>query len=64
MVLNFEWDEEKAEANLKDHSADEQRYIDIGSSDRGRGLVVVYGARDEYTNHQLSQADAHRAETL
>jgi hypothetical protein len=66
MKLGFEWDEEKAKANLKkhrvgfdeattvftdpfsvtihdpDHSADEQRYIDIGSSDRGRVLVVVY----------------------
>ncbi len=65
MVLNFEWDEEKAKANLKnhrvsfdeattvfgdpfsitipdpDHSTDEQRDIDIGSSDRGRILVVV-----------------------
>jgi len=28
-----------------DHSADEQRYIDIGSSDRGRILVVVYTER-------------------
>jgi uncharacterized DUF497 family protein len=25
-----------------DHSVDEQRYIDIGSSDKGRMLVVVY----------------------
>jgi hypothetical protein len=69
MTLNFEWDEEKAKTNLKnhrvsfdeattvfsdplsitipdpDHSADEQRYIDIGSSDRGRILVVVYTER-------------------
>ncbi|MBU0700413.1 BrnT family toxin [bacterium] len=66
MKLNFEWNEEKAKANLKkhkvsfdeattifidpfsitildvDHSVDEQRYIDIGSSDNGRVLVVVY----------------------
>jgi hypothetical protein len=28
-----------------DHSADEQRYIDIGSSDKGRVLVVVYTER-------------------
>jgi len=28
-----------------DHSTDEQRYIDIGSSDRGRILVVVYTER-------------------
>lgn len=69
MTLKFEWDEEKARANLKnhrvsfddatavfsdpfsitipdpDHSVDEQRYIDIGSSDRGRVLVVVYTER-------------------
>lgn len=69
MKLNFEWDEEKAKANLKkhrvsfdeattvfsdpfsvtipdpDHSVDEQRYIDIGSSEKGRVLVVVYTER-------------------
>ncbi len=28
-----------------DHSADEQRYIDIGSSDKGRVLVTVYTER-------------------
>jgi uncharacterized protein len=28
-----------------DHSAGEQRYIDIGSSDKGRVLVVVYTER-------------------
>lgn len=27
------------------HSADEQRYVDIGSSDKGRVLVVVYTER-------------------
>ncbi len=69
MKLNFEWDEEKAKANLKKHrvsfdeattvfidpfsitipdpdpSVDEQRYIDLGSSDKGRVLVVVYTER-------------------
>ena len=69
MKLSFEWDEEKAKANLKkhgvgfdeattvftnpfsltihdpDHSANEERYIDIGSSDKGRVLVVVYTER-------------------
>lgn len=29
-----------------DHSADEQRYLDIGSSDKGRVLVVIYIERD------------------
>ncbi|HAG09574.1 MAG TPA: hypothetical protein DCK87_08465 [Desulfotomaculum sp.] len=28
-----------------DHSVDEQRYIDIGGSDKGRVLVVVYTER-------------------
>lgn len=28
-----------------EHSVDEQRYIDIGSSDKGRVLVVVYTER-------------------
>ena len=69
MKLRFEWDEEKAKANLKkhkvdfdeattvftdpfsitihdpDHSANEQRYIDIGSSAADRVLVVVYTER-------------------
>lgn len=69
MRLMFEWDEEKAKANLKkhemsfeeatavftdsfsvtipdpDHSTDEQRYIDIGRSEKGRVLVVVYTER-------------------
>ena len=69
MKLSFEWDEEKAKANLKkhrvgfdetttvftdpfsiiiydpDHSADEQRYIDIGSSGKGRVRATVYTER-------------------
>lgn len=69
MKLDFEWDEEKAKANLKkhrigfdeattvfldpfsitipdaEHSVDEQRYVDIGSSDKGRVVVVVYTER-------------------
>ncbi|MBN1509810.1 MAG: BrnT family toxin [Sedimentisphaerales bacterium] len=69
MRLSFEWDDQKARANLRkhgirfdeamtvfmdpfsvtipdpDHSMDEQRYVDIGSSERGRVLVVVYTER-------------------
>jgi len=69
MGPSFEWDEEKAEANLKkhkidfdeamtvfldpfsitipdpDHSMNESRYVDIGSSEKGRVLVVVYTER-------------------
>ena len=69
MKPNFEWDEEKAKANLTrhkvsfdegttvfsdlfsitipdpDHSTDEERYIDIGTSDKGRVLVVSYTER-------------------
>lgn len=72
MKLGFEWDEEKAKANLKKHrvdfdeattvfmdpysmtihnpahSTDEQRYIDIGTSDKGRVLVVVYTERGSH----------------
>ena len=29
----------------QDHSMDEQRYVDIGSSEKGRVLVVVYAER-------------------
>jgi uncharacterized DUF497 family protein len=69
MKPSFEWDEEKAKANLgkhgmsfdeaatvfidpfsvtitdPDHSTEEQRYVDIGSSEKGRVLVVVYTER-------------------
>jgi len=69
MKPNFEWDEEKANTNLRkhgisfdeaakifldpfsitipdpDHSMDELRYVDIGSSEKGRVLVVVYTER-------------------
>jgi uncharacterized protein len=69
MKPGFQWDEEKAKANLRkheisfeeaitvfldpfsatiadpDHSAVEQRCIDIGNSERGRVLVVVYTER-------------------
>ena len=69
MPLTFEWDEEKAAANLRKHkvsfdeaktvfgdpmsltifdethSTEEQRYIDIGISARGRLLVVAYTER-------------------
>ncbi len=69
MKPNFEWDEEKAKANLKqhkvsfdegatvfsdpfsitipdpDHSTDEERNIDIGTSDKGRVLIVSYTER-------------------
>jgi uncharacterized DUF497 family protein len=69
VTISFEWDEEKARANLRkhrvsfdeatsvfadpfsatildpDHSLAEERYVDVGSSDRGRVLVVVYTER-------------------
>ncbi|MEW5721050.1 MAG: BrnT family toxin [Chloroflexota bacterium] len=69
MKPNFEWDEEKAKANYRqhgvtfdegttvfsdpfsitipdpDHSADEERYLDIGTSDKGRVLIVSYTER-------------------
>jgi uncharacterized DUF497 family protein len=69
MSLTFEWDEEKAAANLRkhkvsfeeaktvfndpmsvtvrdeSHSVEEDRYIDIGTSARGRVLIVAYTER-------------------
>ena len=69
MRPGFEWDEDKAKANLRkhgisfdeattvfldpfsatvtdpDHSTGEQRYVDVGSSERDRVLVVVYTER-------------------
>ena len=71
MALEFEWDPDKAESNLKehgvsfdeastvfrdtlsitigdpDHSASEDRYIDIGMSHRGQLLVVSYTERKD-----------------
>lgn len=69
MDSNFEWDELKAQENLKkhgvdfqeaatvfsdpfsitihdaDHSIDENRFIDLGTSDKRRILIVVYTER-------------------
>jgi uncharacterized protein len=69
MEYNFDWDESKAQANLKkhkidfeeattvfydtfsitvhdpDHSTDEERFLDIGVSSKGRLLVVIYMER-------------------
>ena len=71
MGLHFEWDDEKAEDNLRNHgvsfeesctifgdtlsltiddplhSVDEDRLITIGSSNRGRILVVVHTERGD-----------------
>ncbi len=71
MKPGFEWDEEKAKANLKkhgidfdeaatvfadpfsmtipdpDHSRNDQRFVDVGSSEKDRLLVVVYVERGE-----------------
>ena len=68
--MDFEWDEEKAKANLKkhkisfeeaatvfgdslsstfpdpDHSLDEDRFITIGTSGRGRILMVSHTDRE------------------
>jgi len=69
--MEFEWDENKARANLRkhkvdfgeaksvfndpflmtfpdpEHSNDEERYLSIGLSAKGRILVVVHTERDE-----------------
>ncbi len=71
MGLTFQWDEEKAQANLRTHgvsfqesatifgdpvsltiddplhSIEEDRFITIGVSDRGRILVVVHTERGD-----------------
>ncbi len=71
MLLTFEWDEDKAEENLKkhgvgfeeaktifndpfsitiydnEHSSNEERYVDIGLSLKGRLIVVSYTERKE-----------------
>ncbi|TAH50705.1 MAG: BrnT family toxin [Chloroflexota bacterium] len=70
MESNFEWDEDKAKANLvkhevsfdeaitifndpysitiydPDHSEQENRFVDLGTSNKGRILVVVYTERE------------------
>ena len=71
MESNFEWDEDKAKANLAkhevsfdeattvfndefsitifdpNHSDEETRFIDLGMSNKGRLLVVVYMERQD-----------------
>jgi uncharacterized DUF497 family protein len=44
-----------------DHSADEQRFVDIGISDRGRLLVVIYTERGA-TIRIISRRSATRSE--
>ena len=70
MSINFEWDEDKAQENLKKHgigfdeaisvfndslsltipdikhSVGEERFIDIGLSNRNRLIIVVYTERN------------------
>jgi len=70
MNINFEWDEDKAFANMKkhgvsfdeavsifndrlsltifdaEHSIGEERFIDIGLSNKDRVIVVVYTERE------------------
>lgn len=79
--MNFEWDHEKAESNLRkhrvsfeeaatvfsdphsltitdtDHSIGEERLIDLGCSDRGRLLPVVYTER----GHTIRMITSRRA---
>jgi uncharacterized DUF497 family protein len=71
LSLIFEWNEKKADDNLRkhrvsfdeaktvfndpfsvtiydpDHSSDEERYVDIGLSSKGRLIVVSYSERGE-----------------
>jgi len=46
-----------------DHSADEERFVDIGMSDRGRPLVVVYterGARIRLISCRKASSDERK----
>lgn len=59
--MKFEWDENKAASNLSkhgvsfeeaktvfddpDHSEDEERYLIVGESNRGRLLIASYAER-------------------
>ncbi len=85
MSLTFEWNEKKADDNLRkhgvsfdeaktvfndpfsvtiydpDHSSDEQRYIDIGLSSKGRLIVVSYSERGE-TIRIISSREATKRE--
>jgi len=85
LSLTFEWDEKKADENLRkhgvsfdeaktvfndpfsvtiydpDHSSDEQRYVDIGLSSKGRLIVVSYCKRGE-TIRLISSRKATRKE--
>lgn len=80
MAVQFEWDESKAESNLRkhgitfeeaitvfgdpisitmfdaEHSAGEDRFIDIGLSAAGRILVLgLHRARRADSHHRVSQ---------
>ena len=85
MSITFEWDENKADENLRkhgvsfdegktvfndpysitiydpDHSIDEERYIDIGMSTKGRLIVVSYSERGGATR-LISSRKATRKE--
>lgn len=84
-MIEFEWDPEKAETNLRkhgvgfieaatifrdplsitifdpDHSTDEDRYITIGVSNRGRPVMVAHTDRGEITRI-ISARELTRAE--
>jgi uncharacterized protein len=84
-MIKFEWNPDKAEANLRkhrvgfveaatvlrdplgitifdpDHSEDEDRYITIGMSDRGRAMMVAHTDRGDRTRI-ISARELTRAE--
>jgi len=64
MNLTFEWDEEKAEENLRKHkvSFDDAKTIFNDPLSRNRLFFkwadigcILYGTQGEYTHHKLSQ---------
>ena len=84
MKPTYEWEEKKAEQNLRkhrvafdeaetvfddplaitvrdpDHSEDEERFIDIGQSDKGRILVVSYTERGRRTRLIMARLATRR----
>jgi uncharacterized DUF497 family protein len=45
--MRSEWDEERRKANLGSDSEQEQRWVLVGMSARGRLVTVVYTVRNE-----------------
>ena len=47
-----------------DHSDVEERYIDIGTSSKGRLVVIWYTERIKHSYHWMSQSNKNREKSL